>query len=237
VRARHRQARDIVIRALHDPAGSRDLFGGGTRPALLGAMKSTKTRLVLAMAMAFALPLGCGDDGDDDGDNQLDERQAQTSWSAANHAAASAHSDFAANVVLGQHGDISIACDGGGLLHVAGTMNETHDFDLDVSYDDCIEDGVMINGNVSIVAVVDVDLDLDDDDDDDPLDDDDDDGLAARVLVDYEGLLQLDGDIEGTCVIDAQVRAETLIFEHFASAGVSIEGTVCGHDADDVIHS
>lgn len=189
------------------------------------SMKSASTRLFVAMA--FVLPLACG--GDDDNDNDdLDQRQAKESWSAASHSAASAHSDFAANVVLGEQGDISVACQGGGLLHVTGTMDEANQFDLDISYEDCIDNGVMINGDVSIVAVVDVDVDIDDDDNED-------DSVQAHVIVDYDGLLELDGDVEGTCIVDAEVRAGAVIFDHYAGAGVTIEGTICGHEASDVV--
>lgn len=94
--------------------------------------------------------------------------------------------------------------------------------------DDCISDGVIINGVVSIVAVADLDVHIDDDDDEE-------DGLDASVVIDYDGVLELDGDIEGTCSIDAEVTAHAVVFEHFASAGVTVEGTVCGHDADEIV--
>lgn len=182
---------------------------------------SMNLRLALALAMAVAPSLSCGDADD------IDVRDAQTSWTATNRAVAAAHTNFSAHVVFGDHGEVSAGCSGGGLVHLVGTMRAEHDFELDAQFDACVEDGVVINGDLTVTA--DVDVDLDDIDDGHG-------GASVLVVVDYQGKLELDGDVEGTCTIDAQVHAGAVAFEQFFAAGVTVEGSLCGHDAAAVIH-
>jgi hypothetical protein len=176
------------------------------------------------LALCVLVPFGC--DPDNDGRFEVDERDAEVGWTAMNHAAAGAHDDFSANVELATEGDVELECEGGGSLLVTGRMNAADDFQLDFDYDGCVDDDVVIDGSVSLVASVEVDVDIDGDAGD---------HAAASVVVDYDGQLTFDGAVEGSCTIDASIRAGAVVFEDFAAAGVEAEGHVCDHDASVVI--
>lgn len=184
--------------------------------------KSTLSPLLLALALVA--PFGC----DDDGDNDVQPREAEVGWTATNHAVARGHQNFAAHVVVATDGELQVACEGGGSMLVAGRVEDGNAFTLDLDFDGCVDDDVVIDGTLTVVANLDVDVDIDDDDDDP-------DHAGAAVVVEYDGLLVFDGDVEGSCSIDATVRAGAVVFEGFAAAGVSVEGSICGNDADDVI--
>lgn len=176
------------------------------------------------LALCVLVPFGC--DPENDGRFHMGERDAEVGWTAMNHAAAGAHDDFAASVELATDGDVELDCEGGGSLSVTGRMNAADDFQLDLDYDGCVDDDVVIDGSVRLVASVDVDIDIDGDEAD---------HAAAQVVVDYDGHLTFDGDVEGTCAIDATVRAGALVFDDFTAAGVTAEGHVCDHVASVVI--
>ena len=176
------------------------------------------------LALCVLVPFGC--DPENDGSDDVDTREAEVGWTAMNHAAAGAHDDFAANVELATDGEVELDCEGGGSLFVTGRMNADDDFQLDLDYQGCASDDVVIDGSVSLVASVDVDVDIDGDDGD---------HAAAQVVVDYDGHLTFRGDVDGSCTIDATVRAGAVVFDGFAGAGVTAEGHVCDHDASVVI--
>jgi hypothetical protein len=177
----------------------------------------------MTLGLALFAPLGCDDDDSDD----VDTREAEVGWAATNHAMASGHDSFAAQVELTASGDLEASCEGGGSMYMVGRMNDEDDFRLDVDFDGCVADDVMIDGTVTLVASVDVDVDIDGDDGD---------HAGAAVIVDWDGDLVFSGDVEGTCSIDASVRAGALVFDDFAAAGVTVEGHICDHDADIVVH-
>jgi hypothetical protein len=189
-----------------------------------------KTNIALTVALLMSMPFACdkGDDGSDD----IEPREAEASWHASNQALASGHHKFDAEVRRGEDGEVRVDCEDGGILVLSGTMNENDDFQLDATYDGCIQDGVIIDGDLTFIASLDVDIDLDTTDDDE---DGDEDHAAARLLLDYQGRLEYDGDVEGTCVVDAQLHAQAVAFDDFAGAGVTAEGTICGHDASIVL--
>lgn len=182
-------------------------------------------RSFLPLAALTLLSLACGD-LDDEPDDPIEVRDAQVGWQAANHSVESAHGRFAADVSHGEEGEIAIACDGGGMLALSGRMNAGDDFVFTARFDGCVDDGVWIDGEVELVASVDVSIDIGGDDDD---------HAGAIVILDYSGRLDFEGRVEGTCIVDAELRAAALVFGDFAAAGVRAEGTLCGHAADDVI--
>lgn len=190
----------------------------------------THTRRI-ALTLPLLAAFACSSD---DGQAQVDMRDAQIGWTATNEAAASGHGAFTSQIPAGQEGEILVACSGGGEMHVVGTMNADDDFQLDTSFDGCIDDDVIINGDLTLVVSLDVDVDIDDDgaDDDDIADDD---HIAAGIVMDYDGSLELDGRVEGRCIVDAELRAKAVVFENFAALGVATSGTICGHEADLVI--
>lgn len=186
-------------------------------------MSFTRTVSRITLGLALLAPFGCDDDESDD----VDEREAEIGWTATNHAMAAGHDSFAAQVELTTSGDLQTSCEGGGSMYLVGRMNEADDFRLDVEFDGCVADDVMIDGTVTLGASVDVDVDIDGDDGD---------HAGAAVVVDWDGDLVFSGDVEGTCSIDASVRAGALVFDDFAAAGVSVEGHICDHDAELVLH-
>jgi hypothetical protein len=204
------------------PTGAESLQPGARDGGVHCVRGMTLDRIAsTTLALALLAPLGCDDDSDDD----VDAREAEIGWTATNRAMASGHDDFAAQVELTASGDLQATCAGGGSMYMVGRMNEVDDFRLDVEFDECVADDVMIDGSVTLVASVDVDVDIDGDD-----------GDHAGAAVDWDGDLVLSGDVEGTCSIDASVRAGALVFDDFAAAGVTVEGHICDHDAELVVH-
>ncbi|HWB75416.1 MAG TPA: hypothetical protein VG755_10675, partial [Nannocystaceae bacterium] len=161
--------------------------------------------------------------------DDMTPRDAEVGWTAMNHAVAQGHDDFSAQVQLATDGELLVSCPAGGNMQLVGHMDELDDFRLDVAFDHCASDDVLIDGDVTVVARIDVDVDIDDDDGEP-------DHAGAGIVVDYDGELVFDGDVEGTCSIDASVRAGAIVFDGFAAAGVSVTGHICDNDADVVVH-
>lgn len=189
-------------------------------------MDSTRIILRSAAAIALSFPLACSND---DHDDDMSSRDAEVGWTAMNHAVAKGHEDFSGQLQLASGGELLVSCPAGGTMHLVGQMHELDDFQLDVAFDHCASDDVLIDGDVTVIARVDVDVDIDDDDDEP-------DHAGASIVVDYEGELVFDGDVEGTCSIDATVRAGAIVFDGFAAAGVSVTGEICDNDAELVVH-
>lgn len=183
-------------------------------------MDSTK----ILISTMLLLPLACGGNDDD----PMTPRDAEVGWTAMNHAVAQGHDDFSAQVQLATDGELLVSCPAGGNMHLVGHMNELDDFRLDVSFDQCASDDVRIDGDVTLVARVDVDVDIDGGDGEP-------DHAGAGIVVDYDGLLVFDGDVEGSCSVDATVRAGAIVFDGFAAAGVTVTGHICDNDADLVV--
>lgn len=158
-------------------------------------------------------------------------RDAHVGWNAANHAFAGGYADLAARMDVEEYAEIDIACRDGGSLHVGGWMTERRDFQLDAVFDECSDaNAVVLDGNLTVSASLglffeDGAVDYDHDD------------IGALVIVDYHGMLHLDGEAIGACPIATKVHANGLVFAGFGSHGVVVEGELCGHDADAVVHA
>lgn len=180
------------------------------------------TKLVLALVPALATPLGCDDGGLGD---PMAMREAEAGWYSANHAVALAEPELLDRIDTHAHGDILVRCKDGGRLRLVGAQNDENDFELQAMFEDCIDEGVMIGGELEIVASVSLgDAALPED------------GGAGTLLVAYDGHLRLDGDAEGNCPIDVQVHAPAVSYGDLTGLDVDVEGSVCGHDAYAVIH-
>jgi hypothetical protein len=175
------------------------------------------------LALSFALAAATACDETDAEMPELDVSEAETSWYAANHAVAVAQTGLLDRVDAGERADILVRCPGGGRMRLVGESNAHEDFQLDAMFEDCIDAGVMIGGDLTIVASVQLEGELPED------------GGAATVFVDYQGRLQLDGDVEGACAIDAQVRAPALALDNYGAGETVVQGTVCGHEAAAVV--
>ena len=123
----------------------------------------TRTRS-LALSLPLLATIACSSD---DGATQVNMRDAQIGWTATNEAAAAGHGAFTAQVPAGQEGEILVACSGGGETRVVGTLNAADDFQLDTTFDGCIDDDVIIDGDLTLVVSLNVDVDIDDDGTDD----------------------------------------------------------------------
>lgn len=179
------------------------------------------SKLAWALIPALATPVGCDDGGVGD---PMAMREAEAGWYSANHAVALAEPELLDRIETHTRGDILVRCQGGGRMRLVGEENEADDFELHAMFEDCIDEGVMIGGELAIVASVDLG--------DGALPED---GGAGSLFVVYDGRLRLDGDAEGSCPIDVQVHAPAVSYSELSGLGVDIEGTVCGHDAYAVI--
>jgi hypothetical protein len=181
------------------------------------------SRARFALSFALAAVSACDDADARRSMPELDVSEAETSWYAANHAVAVAQTGLLERVEAGERADILVRCPGGGRMRLVGESNAAQDFQLDAMFEDCIDEGVMLGGDLTIVASVELEGDLPED------------GGAATVFVDYQGRLRLDGDVEGACAIDAQVRAPALALDTYGVGQTVVEGTVCGHEAAAVV--
>ncbi len=158
---------------------------------------------------------------------EIDLRDASAGWRAVNHALAPAYAEFAATVQLEQFGEVELACTGGGTVTLVGRMSERRDFQLDAMLDACSEAGVVLDGNLTVTASLELFFEqgaasYDHDD------------IRALVIVDYHGMMELDGT---ACSIAAQVHANGLVFAGFASDAIVVDGELCELDANAVVRA
>lgn len=131
------------------------------------------------------------------------------------------------------------ACDDGGEIAfdgllststvIDGTVSSATVFDLDATYDDCAEDGDVFNGEVEWASAVNVTAGAD---------------IGAEVLVvySYQGSIVVEGETNGVCDFDIEGNVLVSANDSGVFVGVSrrdetdYEGTLCGHDADDVLN-
>jgi hypothetical protein len=163
---------------------------------------------VLARILALATPLACSGGAHDE---PIGMRDAEAGWYAASHAVAVAEPELLARIDAGIVADILVRCPDGGDLRLVGEGDDAHELAIDATFEDCIDNGVMMGGELGIVAAIDE---------------------REMLSVDYQGRLRLDGDVEGRCAIDVQVQVPELGEEPVTAIG----GTVCGQDAYAVIH-
>jgi hypothetical protein len=178
----------------------------------------TPQRLLCALSLTAAL--ACSSDDEDD----IELRDAQVSWDATSRALANARFELGQANPSQYDGNLRIDCEGGGTLSVV-RLQDAGKFNLDATFDGCGQEGLEIDGELSLVASIAVDFD-----EDDHLRD----GSLA-VLVDYAGWLELRGNVEGLCVVDAQLRVGAATIDDHTTVGAEVSGTLCGHDAADVV--
>jgi hypothetical protein len=175
-------------------------------------------RFTLLAALATAV--ACSDGGDAEA---IGTRDAELGWYAANHAVAVAQLGLLDRLDAGERGDILVRCADGGRMRLVGESNHQDDLQLDAMFEDCIDEGVMIGGDLTIVASIEHPVELAEG------------GGSAGVFVDYRGRLRLDGDAEGACEIDVQVRTPAPGVVAPSDDEIAIGGTVCGLDARAVL--
>lgn len=179
----------------------------------------TPQRLLCALSLTAAL--GCSADDADD----LELRDAKVSWDATSRALTEARVELEQRVPNHYDGTLRIDCEQGGALNVVRQREQDGEFQLDAAFDACAHDGLVIDGELSLVTSVAIDVD-------DEVDLRD--GSLA-VLVGYSGWLELSGSVDGLCVVDAQLRVGAATIDHHFTIGAAVSGTLCGHDAADVV--
>lgn len=180
------------------------------------------TFVAFALIPALATPLACDEGGLGD---TVAMRDAEAGWYAANHAVAIAEPELLDRIDAHDRGDILVRCPDGGRLRLVGEQNDANDFAMQAMFEDCMDEGVMIGGDLDIVASVGLgDAALPED------------GGSGTLFVAYNGHLHLDGDAEGSCEIDVDVHAPAVSHSDLVGIDVQVEGSVCGHDAYAVIH-
>lgn len=111
--------------------------------------------------------------------------------------------------------DATVDCASGGTVGVSGTGSSAADFDVEVTFDACDDGNVTLDGSLSYQwSVGGVDLTGGSVD-------------ASSVSVDIaiEGTVTVSGSVTGSCEFDYRVSA--------SQSGASIEGSVCGVDAQE----
>lgn len=132
------------------------------------------------------------------------------------------------------------ACDDGGEVAFDGRLDTVTDigdgagvstatvFDYDATYDDCADDGDVLNGIVEWSNVVNANVGG---------------GVGAEVVVvySYEGTVAVSGETNGTCDFDIDGSVVVSAGDSGVFVGVShadrtsYQGTLCGYDAEDTL--
>jgi hypothetical protein len=112
--------------------------------------------------------------------------------------------------------DYEYTCTGGGTAQVTGMIGaagaSAGNYDVDVSFAACVEDGVTLDGSIAYRIAVMVSQDIAN-----PL---------ASFDVSMDGTVTYSGDLSGECVFDLSISG--------SATGATVEGSVCGVDATEV---
>jgi hypothetical protein len=177
-------------------------------------------RAISHTLVLFSLTLGgCAQD---DGDIE----SAAQGWRAASIALDGANAELEAEADVDGHGDVTVACPGGGQLRIVGTYSVESGAEgqhvaeeADVEFDGCVAEGIAIDGSLHVVASVATSE------------------HAVTVDIDYSGTLQWSGELEGTCDFDVEGHIATETAGGDLDVRVELSGTVCGADADAVVEA
>jgi hypothetical protein len=153
--------------------------------------------------------------GDDDGDVE----SASQGWRAASKAMASGQQTFESEVEIGAEGEITASCPEGGEVSIDGRMDDLSIFELNIAFDGCQSDGVQVDGELAFDATVQTT------------------DTSAEVRFDYVGQLEITGEVEMSCSIDATGRVAASSNGEMSSAEVSFSGKICGADASAVVRA
>ncbi|HWB79246.1 MAG TPA: hypothetical protein VG755_30000, partial [Nannocystaceae bacterium] len=140
-------------------------------------------------ALALAAPFACASD-DDDASHDLDVRDAQLSWQATGEVLAVAHAQLDAR----DDDQAGVVCPDGGTVSVSRSTAGVGDFELTATFDACIVDDLLIDGELAVHTAVAIDEEGTGND-----------GSIA-ILIEYDGELDFDGDISGGCTVAAQLH-------------------------------
>jgi hypothetical protein len=164
-------------------------------------------------AFLTVLLAGCSEGSDGNAE------EAGKGWRAANTALAGGTAEFQSTVEQGVDGDLEAACPQGGSVHLTGSFEDDDRYDLTVGFDHCTSEGVTIDGEMSMTAIIEVT------------------GSSSEVRFDYVGMLDFSGEVELRCGIDVEGRVAASSDGNMATAEAEFSGTVCGVSADAAIRA
>jgi hypothetical protein len=180
-----------------------------------------KTSPRFLCALSLTAVLACNSDDAD----EIELRDAQVSWDATSRVLADARIQLDLDNPGQYDGTLTMDCAEGGTLHVTRQRESSDEFELVATFAGCSHDGLTMDGELSLAASIAADVDEADELRDGSL----------AVLVEYAGWLELTGDVEGLCVVDAELRVGAATIDDRTTVGVAVSGTLCGHDAADVV--
>lgn len=160
----------------------------------------------------LALAVGCGQ-------GELSAEDATLAWQTTKDAMRpQSGSSLALTSALTVSDDVSfpLQCDEGGrvFLKISDSVETdgadvSADVNLEATFEDCVHDGITINGKITYSGSVDTV------------------GTSASVASDYTGSLQYGGDLDGSCEAEMHMSVEVTD----TSVDVSSSGSFCGQDA------
>ena len=162
--------------------------------------------------VALCSLLGCSE-GSDNGDVE----SAAEGWRAANTAIAGGQQEFKAEIEEGEEGDITVSCPNGGEVGLEGAQHNESEFDFNIFFDNCVSDGVTVDGELALSGAVETT------------------DSSVEVRFDYTGELTFSGRIDEVCSIDAVGYTKVSTADNMASAEVQFSGRICGADASAVV--
>jgi len=160
-------------------------------------------------ALALATIIGCGGINADD---------AKKAWAATQRSldTSSAGQALSATQALYDMEAYSNECSEGGqaIFKLSADINPgditSVDFDYEVSFKDCAEDGVVTNGIITYKSSVVTSA------------------AGATITLDYDGDLTYSGEVNGECEVTLDASVETSA----SGTHVQYSGKYCGHDGE-----
>jgi hypothetical protein len=163
-----------------------------------------------------ALPLVCaGCSNADDGDVET----ASVAWRSVRVASQSGQQEFYTNVEHGSDAELTMSCVEGGSLTLDGRISDKNEFSLNLAFDACGSEGVVVDGLLSISASIALS------------------GTSAEIRIDYIGQLEVSGEVELSCEIDATGRIAAEATPDGGRAELRFSGRICGASADAVVEA
>lgn len=182
---------------------------------------------VVAFLSSVLLLVGCGDD-------QLDEDEAEQAWQTTQQSVSSGESEVKVRAESSESGGsdadmtVDVQCRSGGTATFRGQYwtdveSESGDAtgveaELSIDYSSCERNGIVIDGRLDYM----IDMTSSD--------------QSTNLVYTWDGDLEYSGDVEGNCMIDLRGELDAGTQEG-ASYSYEYSGSICGHDANQVMTS
>ncbi len=192
----------------------------------------------IRLVLASALPLGlvaCGGGGptaEDDLSQDEAEQAFDTAYNSAEQGTDAAQSSFTQNFAAQPQDvedlDMDVDCLGGGTASFEGSMDVpgldgdgATEMDFDLAFDNCTEDGITMDGELSMWMRESSDFET---------------GEIEMSQV-MDGVIDFSGEIEGSCAMDLEVHVSMSFPDGgFGDIDIEIEesGTFCGYSLEEL---